>query len=241
MGFASMIEAIFVYIGATMSLQWQLSRTVPEDTAQLGQRLFGETHPYRVLGERFEALFPDEQAFAALYCATGRGAVPPLLMALVTVFQFLEKVPDRIAAEMVVSRIDWKYALHLPLEYSGFHFTDLYAFRVRLYAQEQERLVFDQLLAKLKALGLIKAKGKMRTDSTHILAVAQRLSQLELVSESLRVALRAATDVAPEWVETALPEALREAYSVRASEYGLSAEEVQQKLLGVSRDGYWFC
>jgi hypothetical protein len=62
--------------------------------------------------------------------------MPPLLMALVTVFQFLEKVPDRSVAERVLSRIDWKYALRLPLGYAGFHFTDWYALQVR-----------DQLLA----------------------------------------------------------------------------------------------
>jgi hypothetical protein len=38
-------------------------------------------------------------------------------MALVTVFQMLERIPDRLAAELVISRIDWKYALHFPLTY----------------------------------------------------------------------------------------------------------------------------
>jgi transposase len=223
-----------------MSLQWLLDRVVPEDTAKLGQQLFSVTQAYRVLGDRFDELFPEEQVFAELYATTGRGAMPPLLMALVTVFQFLEKVPDRTAAAMVVSRIDWKYALHLPLGYSGFHFTDLYAFRVRLYEHQEERLVFEQLLAKLKALGLINAHGKVRTDATHILAVAQRLTQLELVSESLRLALQAAQAVAPAWVEANLTAAFREAYGERESEYGLSSEKVRSKLLQVSRDGYAF-
>jgi transposase len=35
----------------------------------------------------------------------------------VTLFQFAEVLPDRQAAEEVRGRIDWKYALALPLMY----------------------------------------------------------------------------------------------------------------------------
>jgi transposase len=223
-----------------MSLQWQLSRVVPADTAELGQQLFGAEYAYRMLGDRFDQLLPEEQVFAGLYCETGRGAIPPLLVALVSVFQFLEKVPDRQAAEMVISRIDWKYALHLPLTYAGFHFTDLYAFRVRLYEHQEERRLFEEVLEKLKGMGLIKTRGKMRTDSSHVLGVVQRLTQLELVRETLRVALRASREVAGEWVEHSLPPSFCEAYAVRRSEYGLSNEEVQAQLLQAGKDGYWF-
>ena len=44
----------------------------------------------------------------------------------------------RAAAEFVASRIDWKYAPHLPLDYPGFHWTDLLAFRNRLREHQQE-------------------------------------------------------------------------------------------------------
>ena len=223
-----------------MSLQWQLSRTVPEDTAQIGQTILAPHNVYRQIGDRFDQIFPDEQVFAHLYDTQGRGAIPPLLLALVTVFQMLEKVPDRTAAEFVASRIDWKYALHLPLTYPGFHFTDLYAFRTRLLEHGQERLVFDQLLVRMKELGLIKPKGKVRSDATHVLAVVERLSQLELVTESLRVALQAVLQAAPKWVKTALPAAFLDRYERRQSEYGLSQTQVQEKLGQAGKDAFWF-
>jgi hypothetical protein len=162
-----------------MSLQWQLSREVPADTAAVGQAILPEANVYRQLGDRFGELFPEEEQFAPMYMATGRSAVSPLLLALVLVFQISEKVPDRLAAEWVVSRIDWKYALHLPLTYTGFHFTDLGAFRQRLLDHHQERLVFDHLLARLNGMGLIKPRARMRMDSKHVLAGMQQLSQLE--------------------------------------------------------------
>lgn len=223
-----------------MSLFWELSRQVPADTAALGQKLLKLDNVYRQIGDRFDTLFPREKVFAPMYSTGGRNGIPPLLLALVTVFQMLEKVPDRTAAEWVVSRIDWKYALHLPLDYTGFHFTDLYAFRQRLLAHGQERLVFDQLLMKLVALGLLKARGKMRTDSTHILAMVARLSQLELVGESLRVALVAASKVDATWVEETMPPAFQETYGQRRSEYGLSKLQVRERLVQAGQDGMWF-
>lgn len=223
-----------------MSLQWALSREVPPDTAALGQVILAQGNVYRQIGDRFAELFPEEQQFAPLYQETGRGAISPLLLALVIVFQMLERVPDRLATEWVVSRIDWKYALHLPLTYTGFHFTDLSAFRQRLLDHQQERLVFDQLLLRLKAMGLIKSRGKMRTDSTHVLAVVQRLSQFELVTESIRVALRAAVDVAGDWVNQVVPAAFQDTYGQRQKEYGLSETELQRRLGQASHDGFWF-
>ena len=41
-------------------------------------------------------------------------------LALVTIFQQLERYTDQQAADAIQRRADWKYALHLPLAYSGF-------------------------------------------------------------------------------------------------------------------------
>jgi transposase len=46
--------------------------------------------------------------------------------------QFAESLSDRQAAEAVRARIDWKYALSLPLNDSGFHYSVLSEFRDRL-------------------------------------------------------------------------------------------------------------
>ena len=223
-----------------MSLQWSLSRQVPADTAAIGQVVLKEGNVYRQIGDRFDELFPQESEFASLYDTCGRGAMPPLLMALVTVFQMLEKLPDRVAAEHVASRIDWKYALHLPLAYAGFDWSDLLAFRTRLWEHQQERLLYDKFLAQLQTLGLIKRRGKMRTDSTHVLAVVERLSQLELVSESIRLALQAVHELAADWVAQLLPASFQEAYSQPQSEYGLSQAQVRSRLVQAGQDGFWF-
>jgi transposase len=136
--------------------------------------------------------------------------------------------------------LDWKYALHLPLDYLGFHFTDLCAFRQRLLEHGQERVMFDQVVAKLKAMGLIKKRGKMRTDATHVVALLNRLSQLELVRDSIRAALDTLSGVAPAWVSGTIPEAFSETYGHRQNDYRLSPRQIASQLLQAGRDGYWF-
>src|SRR5262249_24960489 len=51
-----------------------------------------------------------------------------------------------------------------------------------------------------RALGLVKARGQQRTDSTHVVAAVRCMSRLELVGETLRAALNDLAVHAPDWV-----------------------------------------
>src|SRR5712692_9490825 len=94
--------------------------------------------------------------------------------------QFTENLTDRQAADAVRGRLDWKYCLGLALEDEGFDFSVLSEFRARLVAGGLERAVLDLLLDRLKGLGLVRAGGRPRTDSTHVLAAVRGLNRLEL-------------------------------------------------------------
>jgi hypothetical protein len=77
---------------------------------------------------------------------------------------------------------DWtgKYCLGLSLEDTGFDFSVLSEFRARLVAGSLELANLDLLLDWLKGLGMVKAGGRQRTDSTHVLARIRGLNQLGL-------------------------------------------------------------
>lgn len=81
--------------------------------------------------------------------------------------QFAEGLSDRQAAEAVRARIDWKYALSLELEDSGFDLSILSEFRSRLLNNKLESVLLDQMLLTFREKGLIKVRGTQRTDSTH--------------------------------------------------------------------------
>jgi transposase len=123
---------------------------------------------------------------------------------LVTLLQFAEDLTDRQAAEAVRGRIDWKYALSLPLDDPGFDFSVLSEFRTRLLALGSAQSLLDTLLAQLKTRGILKARGRQRTDSTHVLAAIHVVNRLELVGETLRQALNSLAVVAPAWLQDQL-------------------------------------
>jgi transposase len=191
-----------------------------------------------VIGEQLADLVEDGQ-FAALYESRGRAAVSPSLLTLVTIFQFLEDLPDREAARAVVVRLDWKYALHLPVGDAGFDFSCLSYFRRRLLEHDQSRLVFQAVLERVQALGFLQKRGKQRTDSLGVVGAVRELSQLELVTEALRLTLRALGKADPGWVERTIPPAFRTLYLARRSDYRLSVEERQAELVRVGQDGAW--
>lgn len=221
-----------------MSLQRNWNREIPEYTARFGRETLAETDPYRLVGEGVNGILSRED-FVGLYSQVGRGAVDPVVLSLVTVFQFLENIPDRQAARWAVMRMDWKYALHLPLNWQGFHYADLCNFRKRLVEHEAERLVFDKVLEWVRELGFLKKYGKQRTDSTHFLGAVERLSRLELVWETLRLALRAIQAEAGQWYGKQIPSTFHEVYVERHSSWRLSQQEVKTEMLKAGRDGYW--
>ena len=64
-------------------------------------------------------------------------------------------------------RLDWKYALGLSLTDRGLDDSVLCEFRSRLVEHGMEARLLDLLVARLVDKGLLKARGKQRTDSTH--------------------------------------------------------------------------
>ncbi len=182
-----------------MSLHPEPIGEIPVETARVAcAAVPGGTVIMRLCDE-FATLYEDAD-FRALYPARGQPGLPPWRLALLTVFQFLEHLSDRQAADAVRGRIDWKYALGLELTDPGFHFSVLAEFRARLVAGKAEHLLLDRMLERFKARGLLKARGKQRTDSTHILAAVHDLHLLELVTETLRAALDDLAAVVPDWL-----------------------------------------
>jgi transposase len=222
-----------------MSLHPEPIGTVPAETARVAHAAFPKGTVVTRLRDEFSALFGDAD-FRKLYPARGQPGLAPWRLALVTVLQFLERLSDRQAADAVRARIDWKYALGLELADAGFHFSVLAEFRARLVAGGAEHLLLDTMLERFKARGLVKARGKQRTDSTHVLAAVHDLHLLELVAETLRATLDDLAVAAPDWLRGVARPAWFERYGRRVEDYRLPKrrEEREALALEVGADGF---
>lgn len=102
-------------------------------------------------------------------------------------------------------------------------------------------MLLDRLLERLKEKGLVKARGKTRTDSTHILMNARTLSRLELVAESFRAALDEIAVADPAWLRSVAQPEWFERYAKRIEDYRFpKGKDARRKLiLEVAKDGYF--
>lgn len=207
-----------------MSLRAENIPDVPEETVRVARSAFPKGNLYLKMRDELGTFYKDED-FTDLFPKRGQPAFSPWRLALITVMQFTEGLSDRQAAEAVRSRIDWKYALSLELEDSGFDFSILSEFRQRLLRKGKEIKLLDKMLECFQAKKLLKSGGKQRTDSTHILAKVRHLSRMESVVETLRAALNELAEFFPEWLQKQITPRWFELYSRRIEEYRLPKGE----------------
>jgi transposase len=183
----------------------------------------------------------DDEDFAAAFGVRGRPGWSPSRLALVTVLQRAENLTDRQAAEAVRTRIDWQYLLGLAWDDPGFDHTVLAEFRGRVAGAGLEQAALDALLARLAADGLVKAGGKQRTDSTHVVAAVAALNRLELAGESVRAVLEALAAAHPDWLaqRVCVPDFTRR-YGTPVTSWRPPLSEAKRDELAVAyaRDGY---
>src|SRR5919109_983601 len=221
-----------------MSLHPHAPYPIPEDTQRVARAAFPRGNLYMQVADHLGPLYHDAQ-FTALFPPRGQPAEAPARLALVTVLQFAEGLPDRQAADAVRSRIDWKYVLGLDLTDPGFDHTVLSEFRARLVTGEAEQLLLDTLLTLARTQGLLKTRGRQRTDSTHVLASIRVLNRLERVGETLRAALNSLAVMAPDWLQALAPLAWYDRYSRRVENYHLPKTDAARKALAavIGADG----
>jgi transposase len=223
-----------------MSLHPQIPiPSVPEDTARVAHAAFRRGNPYLLLRDRLGVVFEDTD-FADLYPRRGQAAYAPWRLALVTLLQFREALSDRQAAEAARARIDWKYLLGLDLTDEGFDHSVLCEFRGRLLDHKASGRLLSRVLDVAREDGLLKARGRQRTDSTHVLAAVRQMNRIELLAETLRATLNALATVAPDWLRAVVPTDWHERYDRRIEDMRLPATGPKRDayILQVGTDGH---
>ncbi len=203
---------------------------VPDDTARVARAAFRRGNACLILRDRLGTLFTDAD-FADLYPKRGQPAYAPWRLALVTLMQFREGLSDRQAADAVRARIDWKYLLALDLADPGFDRSVFREFRGRLLGSAAAETLLARVLDAAREDGLLKARGRQRTGSTHVLAAIRTLNRVELVAETLRAALNDIATLAPDWLRALAPSEWHDRYDVRV-------EDMRLPEIGPKRDAF---
>jgi transposase len=122
------------------------------------------------------------------------------LAAMVTLFQMIEQLPDRLAADALRTRLDWKYALHLPISYVEMDATSLCEYRQRLLSNAKSQRAFDQLVENVKHAGLLNAQERTHLDSRFVLDTVCMLTRIDWLSTAISDALQVIAAQQPDWL-----------------------------------------
>jgi transposase len=158
-----------------MSMRPRALPEVPAQTVAVARAAFRNGSLAIRVRDELGEVFSDG-AFVDAFGIRGKPGIAPGQLAMVTVLQFAENLTDRQAADAVRGRIDWKYLLGLELTDPGFDFSVLSQFRTRLVAHDLQGVAFEILLDRLVELGLVKGRGRQRTDATHVVAAVRDLN-----------------------------------------------------------------
>src|SRR6516165_9464932 len=128
-----------------MSLpQFDVQGSLFESLGAIAPDLFKENDKYKLFARKvWPVLARCRQELAECYQTdNGRPGIEPVVLLGELIFQFLERVPDRQAVELVKYHLGWKLALNLKLSEEGFPPTTLVYFRQRLieHAKSATRL-----------------------------------------------------------------------------------------------------
>jgi transposase len=84
-----------------MSLEYEPIAPVPTQTRRVALAAFPKGNPYLTLRDELGPIFSDLD-FVSLFSKTGKSAVPPWQLALVTLMQFRENLSDRTSAALKI-------------------------------------------------------------------------------------------------------------------------------------------
>jgi transposase len=222
-----------------MSLpQFDVQGSLFESLGSIAPQLFGDQDRYQLFAQKvWPVLARCREQLAECYASdNGRPGIEPVVLLGVLIFQFLERVPDRQAVEMVKYHLGWKLALNLKLGDPGFHPTTLVYFRQRLLEYAESDLAFRAVLEALQAEGLLPKRGKQRLDSTHVLAAVADLSARECVRETQRLALEELGQALPQKARRDFWPLLWERYVENKLDYRSSPEVLRSKQVQAGED-----
>jgi hypothetical protein len=172
---------------------------LPSDTVRAAEAVFGKGNIYLTIGDQVVQMLTDID-IACLDPAREQPASSLAVLALVTIFQFVEGLPDRRAVEAIRIRLDWKYALHRPLVYPDLEHLALCRFRQDILSDPTAREVFQQVLDRLARADLLRGADISRSRVSDVVSAVCAISRLDQLVEAMHVVLEVLAAIEPGWL-----------------------------------------
>ena len=184
-----------------MTLATFLLPPLPQDTSYAARSIPRNESPYLKLGDHIEEVL-DGIAISAATCEDIRKAQSNLLYALISVFQYLEGFTDQQMLDAITSRVDLKYALHLPLVYSSFNPNALCEFRQQVSQEADLRRAFQKLLDRLASFRFFRDELGCDLTVAQIVDALCSANRFEAVVEAMYKTLEVIAATHADWLRS---------------------------------------
>lgn len=209
---------------------------LPFDTARAAESVFGREHPYLRMGASLETLWGELDL-------TALGFTDPFLSnsfypySFVTILQYWEYLTDRQMSQATRTRLDMKYALHLPLNFPGIQASLLCEFRQHVLSDQRAQETLD---------GMVHSLGNFAGRETSTVHVNEMLpeiclpSRAERILECVGLAIEAVASQDPDLLKTfALPHWYRRYYQKFDRErIPRNRQDIELLIQSVGNDGW---
>lgn len=174
---------------------------VPQDTLQAANSLYGKGNIYLRLGDHLDELLVGLiPPYMKAGCKKKRSFETNLQCAMLTVFQFVEELANQPMIEAVRSRVDLKYALHLPMNSPSLDPEALCEIRRQLFTHPAYQHIFQSLLDRLVEFGLIKPAQDKPVNAHQLLITVCTLNRFDEVQKAMYRVLESVAVTEPEWL-----------------------------------------
>ncbi|HEX2981121.1 MAG TPA: hypothetical protein VHO48_12710 [Anaerolineaceae bacterium] len=178
---------------------------IPSETYRTAREAFHSQHIYIRIGDGLAGLYPRFD-WKSLDPAQRFDPITLYRLTLASAFQFAERLSDPFVSEASLLRLDWKYALALPLNHPGLAAPTLCIYRQALYSCPSGLNCFAEVLRELGKLGLSEDLKNPAIDAKAVLLANCMNTHLDQLSQAMRNALSALAGSAPDWMRAnALP------------------------------------
>lgn len=185
-----------------------------------------------------------DQLFVGLLLEDRSGVVqkPAQIVAmhyLITIFQYLETLPDNLAANALGKRLDWKYALHLPLNHPPLEAMTLCEFRRYSLNRKSGLENLQTVLRRLAVATRPAGKQLIHLQPAEVLGRVCLFTRLARIGDAFNQALQSLAAKQPEWLLAVNLPHWYERYGQRDRNPPLSAslEELSASAQAIGADG----
>lgn len=213
---------------------------IPSETANAAQFVFSRDNFYLITGEIASGLFSNLLLNEPLEWVVS----PERKLArfyLITIFQYIEVFSDLQAHDALRSRVDWKYALHLPLEYRGLETSSLCSFRRWLVADPANLDAMETILFRLADTARVTNKRILELSAVDIVANVCQINRLAIVHGAVSKLLVTLATRQPDLLSRVSSSQWYERYAFRKKNTNLADERSERDRLAqsIGRDGYY--